>query len=734
MNYTEILSKFNVKAINGYSSKCVCPNHNDKNASLSISYDTKTEKIIMKCHAGCNTGDILKSVGLTFADLGSSNKTIKNTEKNKNKDSNIECIYTYVDENGQPLYEKVRFKEKKFSQRRVVNNNILWGLDAGIYYETFKGSNEYSLKYKENSKTINAFTQKPTLYKLNELINAVKNKDNVFICEGEKDVQTLNNMGFIATTNSTGAGPEKWLNEYCEYFTGANVIILPDNDITGVEFGNEIKNKLKKYANKIKMIVVSNKEKGDITDYINEGNTKQDFLTLLSHTPWEYAPWIIQNEKTGVLRVNQGILTQCIKDTLKYITVGKLESDRPSIYVYKNGVYNEISKLTLKSIVADYLPTSLKTDTLINSVANMLIAIEPVEYKTLQGDKNIINLKNGLYNIKTDKLLPHDPNYKNDFQLKINFCENPINNHVWDNFIDDLTNKDEEIKKFIQEWFGLALSNYDASIVKGFLYITGLGDCGKSIPIKILQNILTEKLFKSIDLTKLGDRFSLGDIGNKRIIACGDVCGKFMDDNTLGIMKQLTGGDIVSIEKKGKDSIDIHYRGLMMFAGNHIPSFNGDLGKHVFERINIIPCENVIPYEKRDKFLCEKILNEKEYIFKWSLEGLKRLIKNNFRFTNSTIMQNKKEEYSLDIDSVRAFIKNNYDITGEKKDRYKVSEVYREYENYCIEEDLIPVSKKNFKTRLLNLNIGFVRYCGVNHYTNIVKKEYTEINEKGPFN
>lgn len=728
MGYTTILSKFKVKDIYGYTAKCVCPNHKDQNASLSISYDEKTDKVIMKCHAGCNTADILNSVGLTFADLGSKNNIVNNE-----KDKNIEYVYTYVDKDGQALYEKIRFKGKKFAQRRVVDNCTLWGLDSGVYYETFKGSNEYSTKYKENAKSINAFIQEPTLYKLNELVNAIKKENIVFICEGEKDVHTLNSMGFIATTNSTGAGTDKWLNEYCEYFIGANVIILPDNDETGIAFGNEIKRKLKNYANKTKIVIVSNKEKGDITDYVKEGHKKDDFLALLSHTKWDYAPWILVNEKTGVKKVNQGILTQCIKDTLRYMTVGRAEGDRPSIYVYKNGVYNEISKLTLKSIVANYLPTSLKTDTLINSVANMLISIEPIEYKELQGDRNIINLQNGLYNVSTDELLPHTPNYKSNFQLKLNYSKEPMNSHVWDNFIDDLTSKDDEIKNFLQEWFGLALSNYDASIVKGFLYITGLGDCGKSVPIKILQNMLTDKLFKSIDLTKLGDRFSLGDIGNKRIIACGDVCGKFMDDNTLGIMKQLTGGDIVSVEKKGKDSIDIHYRGLMMFAGNHIPSFNGDLGKHVFERINIIPCNNVVEPEKRDKFLCEKILNEKEYVFQWALKGLKRLIDNDFRFTVSSVMQNAKEEYSLDIDSVRAFIKNNYNITGEKKDRCKVSEVYKEYENYCIEEDLMPVSKKNFKTRLLNLNIGFVRYCGVNHYTNIIKKEYTEVSEDGPF-
>ncbi|WP_343828292.1 DNA primase family protein, partial [Clostridium subterminale] len=331
--------------------------------------------------------------------------------------------------------------------------------------------------------------------------------------------------------------------------------------------------------------------------------------------------------------------------------------------------------------------------------------------------------------VKTKILEPHTPGYISDFQLDINYMDNPSNNHIWDGFLDTLTEKDQEIKDFLQEWYGLILSNYDASIVKSFTYLTGKGDSGKSIPIKVLNALLTDKLFMALDVCKLGDRFSLGNVANKRLIACGDVVGRFIDESSLGMMKQLTGGDIISIEKKGKDPLSIHYRGLMMFSANHIPSFNGDLGRHVFERINIIPCNNVIPAEKRDKLFHEKILQEKDYIFKWALEGLERLINNDFRFTQSKKMIEAKEEYSLDVDSVRAFIRRSYDITESKQDRCKTKTVYEEYNNYCLEEDLIPVSKKNFKPRLLNLNIGFTVYCGSEHYTHLRKKDYIEVEE-----
>ena len=44
-----------------------CPGHTDKNPSLSIS--VKDDRILLKCHAGCETETILEKIGKTFSDL-----------------------------------------------------------------------------------------------------------------------------------------------------------------------------------------------------------------------------------------------------------------------------------------------------------------------------------------------------------------------------------------------------------------------------------------------------------------------------------------------------------------------------------------------------------------------------------------------------------------------------------------------------------------------------------------
>ena len=72
-----------------------------------------------------------------------------------------------------------------------------------------------------------------TLYRLPELLKAISEGWPVYIVEGEKDVETLRNLGYTATT---AGGVNDWRREYAAYFTGAQVVILPDNDATRGQF------------------------------------------------------------------------------------------------------------------------------------------------------------------------------------------------------------------------------------------------------------------------------------------------------------------------------------------------------------------------------------------------------------------------------------------------------------------------------------------------------------------
>lgn len=166
----------------------------------------------------------------------------------------IEAIYPYKNLNGEIVIEKVRKAGKKFSIRRPVDGGYI---------------------YKEATKGLDI-----PLYNLPD----VASSDTVYIVEGEKDVETLRNIGLVATCNFDGAG--KWKDCYSDALSGKNIVILPDNDSAGDKHCSKIVASLKGKASNVKRVDLPGlKEHGDVTDYISNGGTLETLLEIVERTP-----------------------------------------------------------------------------------------------------------------------------------------------------------------------------------------------------------------------------------------------------------------------------------------------------------------------------------------------------------------------------------------------------------------------------------------------------------------
>lgn len=167
---------------------------------------------------------------------------------------NIVATYDYKDEQGNLLYQVVRFYPKSFSQRRPDGNNgWIWNL-RGI---------------------------SPVLYLLPELIQST---NPVLIAEGEKDVDNLVKWRLTATTSPMGAG--KWKVSYNKYLKDKEVILMPDHDQPGYQHCQQIGQSLQGIAGKIKWLELPGlEEKEDISDWIKKDGTKEKLLQLIKQAP-----------------------------------------------------------------------------------------------------------------------------------------------------------------------------------------------------------------------------------------------------------------------------------------------------------------------------------------------------------------------------------------------------------------------------------------------------------------
>lgn len=107
--------------------------------------------------------------------------------------------------------------------------------------------------------------------------------------EGEKDVEALKQLGFTATTNIGGA-EKVWLDEHSESLRGAHVVILPDNDDPGRRHAYNVARALHTEAASVRVLELPDlREKGDVSDWLAAGGTRDDLERLAMETPI-YAP------------------------------------------------------------------------------------------------------------------------------------------------------------------------------------------------------------------------------------------------------------------------------------------------------------------------------------------------------------------------------------------------------------------------------------------------------------
>jgi putative DNA primase/helicase len=211
-----------------------CPSHDDSKPSLSLT--ERDGRILVKCHAGCAQSAViaaLKAKGLW-------------PERKARLPRRIVAEYDYRDEDGELLYQVVRLENKQFFQRRP---------------DPYGG-------------WINKKGERQILYRLREVLEA----PIVFVVEGEKDVETLREYGFVATMNAGGA-KAPWLPQFTEALRGREVILIPDNDPPGRARVLSISQALVRNAAVVTVLVLERAK--DVSEWFAQGHSELELITLV---------------------------------------------------------------------------------------------------------------------------------------------------------------------------------------------------------------------------------------------------------------------------------------------------------------------------------------------------------------------------------------------------------------------------------------------------------------------
>lgn len=396
------------------------------------------------------------------------------------------------------------------------------------------------------------------------------------------------------------------------------------------------------------------------------------------------------DQKTGAPRVVVPLLAKYVREHLHYILVRDNGKQGLLTYVYEGGCYRLYSKDMLmgviKRYIANYDEELVKMAQVTETLQHIVTDLDYVSQDNLNSDETLINFRNGLLRVTADSvtLLPHTPSVYSTIQIPCDWTGEPKPTPTFDRYMKMLTNRDAGIEWLLMEILGAIISNVKCWRMKKALFLLGPGDSGKSVLKSLVEMIIGAENYAGIDLKEIEERFGTGAIYGTRLAGSSDM--SFLSVSEMKVFKQLTGGDSVSAEFKGLQKFDYVYNGFLWFCMNQLPKFGGDDGQWVYDRIMVVECPNVIPKDKQDKHLLDKLYAEREGIIYKAVKALQTVIANGYCFSEPKRVSRAREEYMAENNTVISFFQecmcpgkpNGYCTTGR---------VYRIYQAWCRENN-----------------------------------------------
>lgn len=316
------------------------------------------------------------------------------------------------------------------------------------------------------------------------------------------------------------------------------------------------------------------------------------------------------------------------------------------------------------------------------------LSVLPGEFDKI---KEHFNTFNGVVNLRNGKLDNHS---YDQYLSKISNVEytNKIDAPMWEEFLNQIFGNDQELINYIQKAVGYSMSGSTKEQCVFFCY--GNGRNGKSTFLDIITDIMGDYA-TNIQPETIMVRGQQGGANSDIARLRGSRFVTTVEPNqgariNEGLLKQLTGGDMVTARHLYGNEFEFEAEFKLWMATNHKPIIRGrDLG--IWRRMHLIPFTVQIPEDKIDKNLKYKLKKELTGILNWAVRGCLKWQTEGLQMPQA--VQDAVKEYKSEMDVITAFLE---DCTVMGPGEVTSSDLYKSYVEWTSENNEYKMSHTMF--------------------------------------
>ncbi|MDG5467276.1 phage/plasmid primase, P4 family [Deltaproteobacteria bacterium IMCC39524] len=337
----------------------------------------------------------------------------------------------------------------------------------------------------------------------------------------------------------------------------------------------------------------------------------------------------------------------------------------------------------------------------ISSLLTMAEPLMPICMSDLDSHQWLLNVQNGVIDLRTGELLPHNKDLWLSNILPASY-QPQSQCPQWLKFLNEIMGGNKELIKYLQKAIGYALTgstseqcmfilfgggaNGKSTFLKTVLYL--LGDYGANMQADSLMAKKYEGIRNDIARLK-GRRFVTSSEGKR---------GHVLDE---ALIKQITGGDPVTARFLRQENFEFMPEFKVYLATNYKPEIRGaDHG--IWRRLRLIPFSVRIAENRKDMELDKKLLGEIDGILNWAVEGC--LLWQREGLCSPQIMEDAVKQYRSEMDVLTDFIDTC--CVSSPGLRIKKTPFYEKYKVHCYEYGAKPLAVKALRSELLQR--GFI--------------------------